>query len=85
MHQIGMPCDLPRFVPIAERYSIPPIQDAACAIGSEILWDGRWTDILASVGREQLKRTPELRGRRREIAATYPVLLADVPELRLSR
>ncbi len=158
VHQIGMPCDLARIVPIAEKHSLPLIEDAACAIGSEILWNGRWerigkphgdvacfsfhprkilstgdggmittkhkdwdarfrllrqhgmaipdtvrhasnsvifesypeigfnyrmTDIQAAVGREQLKRLAELLGRRREIAATYPALLGDVPELRL--
>jgi dTDP-4-amino-4,6-dideoxygalactose transaminase len=45
VHQIGMPCDLARIVRIAEKYSIPLIEDAACAIGSEILWDGRWERI----------------------------------------
>jgi perosamine synthetase len=158
VHQIGMPCDLARIVPIAQKHSVPLIEDAACAIGSETLWGGQWerigkphgdaacfsfhprkilstgdggmittkhkdwdarfrllrqhgmavpdtvrhasntvifesypeigfnyrmTDIQAAVGREQLKRLPELLGRRRDIAATYPVLLADVPELRL--
>jgi dTDP-4-amino-4,6-dideoxygalactose transaminase len=38
VHQIGMPCDLGRIVPIAEKHSVPLIEDAACAIGSEILW-----------------------------------------------
>ena len=158
VHQIGMPCDLVSLVAIAKKHALPLIEDAACAIGSEILWDGRWekigqphgdvacfsfhprkilstgdggmittkhqewdarfrllrqhgmavpdtvrhasntvifesypeigfnyrmTDIQAAVGREQLKRLPELLGRRREIAAVYPELLADIPELQL--
>lgn len=45
VHQIGMPCDLHRLVRIAEKHSIPLIEDAACAIGSEILWDGKWEPI----------------------------------------
>src|ERR1700736_41884 len=158
VHQIGMPCDLARIVPMAAKHSLPLIEDAACAIGSEILWNDRWerigkphgdlacfsfhprkilstgdggmittkhkgwdarfrllrqhvmaipdtvrhasntvifesypeigfnyrmTDIQAAVGREQLKRLPELLARRREIAATYSALLGDLPELRL--
>jgi perosamine synthetase len=42
VHQIGMPCDLARIVPLAKRRGLPLIEDAACAIGSEILWDGQW-------------------------------------------
>ena len=34
VHQIGMPCDLPRLVKIAAKHSLPLIEDAACAIGS---------------------------------------------------
>jgi perosamine synthetase len=45
VHQIGMPCDLARIVPIAKRHGLPLIEDAACAIGSEILWDGEWEKI----------------------------------------
>ena len=45
VHQIGMPCDLGRIVPIAKKHSIPLIEDAACAIGSEILWNGKWESI----------------------------------------
>lgn len=45
VHQLGMPCDLSRIVAIAERHSIPVIEDAACATGSEILWKGRWEKI----------------------------------------
>ncbi|MBD0415652.1 DegT/DnrJ/EryC1/StrS family aminotransferase [Oryzicola mucosus] len=45
VHQLGMPCDLKTIVEIGRRHSIPVIEDAACAIGSEILWDGRWEKI----------------------------------------
>jgi len=45
VHQMGMPCDLARIVPIAKKHSIPLIEDAACAIGSEILWNGQWERI----------------------------------------
>ena len=158
VHQIGMPCDLAALARIATRHSIPLIEDAACAIGSEILWDGKWerigkphgdaacfsfhprkvlstgdggmittkhkewdakfrlwrqhsmsvpdttrhasnkiifesypelgfnyrmTDVQAAIGREQLKRLPGLVSRRRELAATYHSLLADIPGLRL--
>ena len=158
VHQIGMPCDLSALVRIATRHAIPLIEDAACAIGSEILWNGKWepigkphgdaacfsfhprkvlstgdggmittkhkdwdakfrlwrqhgmsvpdttrhasnsiifesypelgynyrmTDVQAAIGREQLKRLPGLVSRRRELAAVYHSLLADVPGLRL--
>ena len=45
VHQIGMPCDLQRIVEIGRRHGIPVIEDAACAIGSEILWNGEWEKI----------------------------------------
>lgn len=45
VHQIGMPCDLARIVPLAKRHGLPLIEDAACAIGSEILWHGEWQKI----------------------------------------
>jgi hypothetical protein len=45
VHQMGMPCDLQRILPIARRHRLPLIEDAACAIGSEILWEGRWENI----------------------------------------
>ena len=45
VHQIGMPCDLQRIVPIARKHGLPLIEDAACAIGSEILWDSKWQRI----------------------------------------
>ena len=158
VHQIGMPCDLAAILEIARRHSLPVVEDAACAIGSEILWQGRWekigkpqadvacfsfhprkvistgdggmittanaewdakfrllrqhgmsvpdtvrhgasqvifesypivgynfrmTDIQAAVGREQLKRLPEIVGKRRELASRYKSLLSEIPGLGL--
>ncbi|MFH7024939.1 MAG: DegT/DnrJ/EryC1/StrS family aminotransferase [Heteroscytonema crispum UTEX LB 1556] len=158
VHQMGMPCDLKVILDIAQRYELPVIEDAACAIASEILWDGKWekigkphgdiacfsfhprkvittgdggmittnnpefdkqfrlwrqhgmsipdtvrhgakqvifesypmlgynyrmTDIQAAVGREQLKRLPEIIERRRYLAQRYHQMLADVPGLKL--
>jgi perosamine synthetase len=158
VHQMGMPCDLKAILEVARQYSLPVIEDAACAIGSEILWDGQWerigkphadiacfsfhprkvittgdggmittnnpewdrqfrllrqhsmsvpdtvrhgskqvifesypalgynyrmTDIQAAVGREQLKRLPEIIARRRFLAQRYHLMLADIPGLKL--
>jgi perosamine synthetase len=158
VHQMGMPCDLKVILDIAQRHELPVIEDAACAIASEILWDGEWekigkphgdiacfsfhprkvittgdggmittnnpewdkqfrlwrqhgmsvsdtvrhgakqvifesypmlgynyrmTDIQAAVGREQLKRLPEIIERRRYLAQRYHEILADVPGLKL--
>jgi dTDP-4-amino-4,6-dideoxygalactose transaminase len=158
VHQMGMPCDLGRILDIAHRHSLPVVEDAACAIGSEVLWDGQWerigkprgdvacfsfhprkllttgdggmlttsnpewdqqlrlwrqhgmsvpdtarhgakevifesypslgynyrmTDIQAAIGREQLKRLPEVVERRRFLAGRYRELLANVVGLGL--
>lgn len=158
VHQMGLPCDMKAIVEIAERHSLPVVEDAACASGSEILWNGQWerigrphgdiacfsfhprkvmstgdggmlttangdwdarfrllrqhgmsvpdtvrhdssqvifeshptlgynyrlTDIQAAVGREQLKRLPDIVAGRRAIAATYLRLLSGVPGLKL--
>jgi dTDP-4-amino-4,6-dideoxygalactose transaminase len=152
VHQIGMPCDLEGVLAVAKRHNIPVIEDAACAIGSEIKIDGEWekigaprgdiacfsfhprkivstgdggmlttknaaydkqfkllrqhamsvpdtvrhgsnqvifethpvlgynyrmTDIQAAVGREQLKRVPEIVATRRRLAARYNELLQN--------
>jgi perosamine synthetase len=154
VHQLGMPCDLRQIVAIGKRYAIPVIEDAACATGSEILWNGRWekigkphgdiacfsfhprkvvttgdggmlttanpeydrkfrlwrqhgmsvtdavrhgsrqviyesypelgynyrmTDMQAAVGREQLKRLPEIVARRRQLADLYTKHLGSIP------
>ncbi len=150
VHQLGMPCDLAAIMKIARQHGVPVVEDAACAIGSEIRWDGKWekvgkphadiacfsfhprkvvttgdggmlttanpeydrkfrlwrqhgmnvpdtvrhasaqvifesydelgynyrmTDLQAAVGREQLKRLPEIIAKRRELARTYSYLL----------
>ena len=45
VHQLGMPCDLKAVVDIGRKHHLAVIEDAACAIGSEILWDGKWEKI----------------------------------------
>ena len=152
VHQMGMPCDLAAVLEIARRHGLPVVEDAACAMGSEIAWDGqfekigrprsdiacfsfhprkimstgdggmlttanaewdakfrllrqhgmsipdtvrhgspqvifeqhpvlgynyRMTDIQAAVGREQLKRLPDIVASRRSLARRYEELLAN--------
>jgi dTDP-4-amino-4,6-dideoxygalactose transaminase len=154
VHQLGMPCDLEAILGIARANGLPVIEDAACAVGSEIRWRGTWerigkphadiacfsfhprkllttgdggmlttgnaawdagfrlarqhgmsvpdtlrhgspqvifesypslgfnyrlSDIQAAVGREQLKRLPDIVARRRRRADRYHKLLAGVP------
>ncbi|NLG50273.1 MAG: DegT/DnrJ/EryC1/StrS family aminotransferase [Chloroflexi bacterium] len=158
VHQMGMPCDMASILEVARRHSLPVIEDAACATGSELRWQGAWekigkphgdiacfsfhprkvvttgdggmlttahpewdkqfrmwrqhtmsvpdtvrhgarevifesypalgynyrmTDIQAAVGREQLKRLPEIIARRREVAQRYREGLATIPGLSL--
>jgi dTDP-4-amino-4,6-dideoxygalactose transaminase len=45
IHQMGMPCDLRAIVEIAQRHSLKVVEDAACAIGSEVQMDGEWRRI----------------------------------------
>jgi perosamine synthetase len=45
VHQLGMPCDLFALTAIAARHRLPLIEDAACAIGSEVEWEGEWQRI----------------------------------------
>lgn len=158
VHQMGMPCDLKSILDIAHRHKLPVIEDAACAIGSEIYWSDQWekigkphgdiacfsfhprkvittgdggmlttnnaqwdkqfrllrqhsmsvsdavrhgskhvifesyptlgynyrmTDIQAAVGREQLKRLPEIIERRQFLAERYHQALQNIPGLKL--
>ena len=40
VHQMGFPCDMKSVIRLAGEYSLPVVEDAACAIGSEISMDG---------------------------------------------
>jgi perosamine synthetase len=157
VHQMGMPCDLEGILSIAARHSLPVVEDAACAIGSQVRIGGKWepigrprgdiacfsfhprkvitageggmlttsnpeynrmfrlwrqhgmsvpdlirhgsqkvileeypvtgfnyrmTDMQAAIGREQLKRLPQIIDARRGLAANYRRLLANIPGLR---
>ena len=39
VHQMGIPCDMPSINRIANRYNLPVVEDAACAVGSELSLD----------------------------------------------
>ncbi|AGA26766.1 DegT/DnrJ/EryC1/StrS family aminotransferase [Singulisphaera acidiphila] len=45
VHQIGLPCDMSPLLEIAGRHQLPVVEDAACAIGSELLVDRTWERI----------------------------------------
>jgi len=45
VHQLGMPCDLAAIVPLAASRRLALVEDAACAAGSEILWNETWERI----------------------------------------
>lgn len=45
VHQMGLPCDLAQIVAIARKHNLKVIEDAACAAGSEIMWNGEWEKI----------------------------------------
>jgi perosamine synthetase len=156
VHQLGMPCDLPRIVAFARQHGLRVIEDAACAIGSEVREGDEWqrigrphgdiacfsfhprkllstgdggmlatgderldrqfrllrqhgmsvpdtvrhaatevvfesypvlgfnyrlTDIQAAIGREQLKRLPDIIAVRRARAARYARLLGATPAI----
>lgn len=45
VHQMGMPCDLAAIVAVARRRGLAVVEDAACALGSEVAREGRWERI----------------------------------------
>ncbi len=51
VHQVGMPADLARLLALADQHGLALIEDAACAVGSEIIHDGAWQRIGRPHGR----------------------------------
>ncbi|MCW2283329.1 dTDP-4-amino-4,6-dideoxygalactose transaminase [Rhodoblastus acidophilus] len=45
VHQMGMPCDLAALAELSRRHGIALVEDAACAAGSQIRFDGTWEPI----------------------------------------
>ena len=45
IHQMGMPCDLQALKTVASRHNVALIEDAACAVGSQIQMDGQWEQL----------------------------------------
>ncbi len=45
VHQVGLPCDMAAILAVANRHGLPVVEDAACAIGSEVRVDGRWARV----------------------------------------
>lgn len=50
VHQMGMPCDMAAIIAVAKKHGLKVVEDAACAIGSEIQWNGPWQKIGAPIG-----------------------------------
>lgn len=50
VHQIGIPCDMKAILSLGRKYKLPVVEDAACAIGSEIYMGGRWRKIGKPIG-----------------------------------
>lgn len=45
VHQMGMPCDLESILHLTHNFNLPVVEDAACAIGSEIKINSKWEKI----------------------------------------
>ena len=45
VHQIGMPANLEPILTFARKHELIVVEDAACAVGSEIQWQGEWQKI----------------------------------------
>jgi dTDP-4-amino-4,6-dideoxygalactose transaminase len=45
VHQLGMPCDMQALTALARRHGVALVEDAACAVGSEVRVDDRGETI----------------------------------------
>jgi dTDP-4-amino-4,6-dideoxygalactose transaminase len=45
VHQMGLPCDMAAVLAVAGRHGLPVVEDAACAVGSELRVGDRWERI----------------------------------------
>ncbi|MBT6050252.1 MAG: DegT/DnrJ/EryC1/StrS family aminotransferase [Lentimicrobiaceae bacterium] len=45
VHQMGMPCDLNEIIKLTQKFKIPVVGDAACAVGSEVKFNNSWDKI----------------------------------------
>jgi perosamine synthetase len=50
VHQMGMPCDISAVLAIARDHGLSVVEDAACAIGSEVNHLGEWQRIGRPLG-----------------------------------
>lgn len=50
VHQMGMPCDMKSLMEVARKHDLRVVEDAACAIGSEISINGQWQKIGKPIG-----------------------------------
>ncbi len=57
VHQIGLPCDLPAILAIARRHRLVVVEDAACAIGSEIRLGGAGSALAGRTAMSRASRS----------------------------
>ncbi|WOO42956.1 DegT/DnrJ/EryC1/StrS family aminotransferase [Rubellicoccus peritrichatus] len=50
VHQMGMPCDMQAIMEIANRHGLAVVEDSACAMGSQILWQDEWRHVGYPIG-----------------------------------
>ncbi|MEW5855162.1 MAG: DegT/DnrJ/EryC1/StrS family aminotransferase [Myxococcota bacterium] len=50
VHQLGMPADLTALLKVARARNVPVVEDAACAVGSELVVDGAWQRVGKPLG-----------------------------------